>query len=113
MLSMLASRGVGGRQSRVDATQFAFVNDPETFTATAFWLAEGRLGTVKTQESGYGTVVKTKSGVFVVHAVNKVTYRIDFPDGSYVQAGAVDRDVHVSSPTLLGRCSPAPPKTSK
>ena len=38
--------------------------------------------------------METRSGSFVVHGVDDFSYRIDFPDGSYVQAG-IDRDLFV------------------
>lgn len=73
-------------------SDFVVVQEPETFTASAFCLSEELLGTVTTQETNTGRSVETSSGNFVVHGVDYFTYRIDFPDGSYVQAG-IDRDL--------------------
>ena len=72
------------------ATHFVVVNDPQTFTATAFCLPEDKIGTVVTQETSTGTRVVTRTGV-VVTGVDEFTFRIDFPDGSYVEAG-INRD---------------------
>src|SRR4051794_35361952 len=72
------------------ATHFVVVNDPQTFTATAFCLPEDKIGTVVTQETSVGTRVATSKGV-VVTGVDKFTSRVDFPDGSHVEAG-IDRD---------------------
>jgi hypothetical protein len=74
------------------ATRFVVVHEPETFTATAFCLPEDMVGTAVTQETITGTSVETTSGVSVVTGVDEFTFRIDFPDGSYVEAGDVDRD---------------------
>jgi hypothetical protein len=72
------------------ATHFVVVNDPQTFTGTAFCLPEGKIGTVVTQEISVGTSVATRNGV-VVTGVDEFTFRVDFPDGSRVEAG-IDRD---------------------
>jgi hypothetical protein len=72
-------------------TDFVVVHDPQTFMATAFCLPEDLVGTVVTQEISSGTAVETPGGNFVLTGVDEYTYRIDFPDGSYVEAG-VDRD---------------------
>jgi hypothetical protein len=74
------------------ATHFVVVHEPETFSATAFCLPEDMVGTAVTQEISTGTSVETRSGVFVVTGVDEFTFRVDFPDGSYVEAGDIDRD---------------------
>ena len=73
-------------------TDFVVVHEAETFTASAFCLPEELLGTVTTQEISTGRSIKTSSGNFVVQGVDDFSYRINFPDGSYVQAG-IDRDL--------------------
>jgi hypothetical protein len=80
-------------------TPFVVIHDPQTFQASAFCLPEDLIGTVTTQEITTGKAVETSSGVLVVHGVDDFSYRIDFPDGSYVQAG-IDRDrfVFVENP---------------
>jgi len=80
-----------GAGAAATVTPFVVVHDPQTFTASAFCLPEDLIGTVTTQEISTGKAVETSSGVFVVHGVDDFTYRIDFPDGSYVQAG-INRD---------------------
>ena len=72
------------------ATHFVVVHDPQTFTGTAFCLPGDMIGTVVTQEISVGTSVTTSKGV-VVTGVDNYTFRIDFPDGSRVEAG-IDRD---------------------
>jgi hypothetical protein len=75
------------------------VQEPRTFQATAFCLPETMVGTVTTQEITTVTSVETSSGVFVAHGVDEFTYRIDFPDGSFVESGINrDRFVFVSNP---------------
>jgi hypothetical protein len=75
------------------------VHDPQVFEATAFCLPETLVGTVTTQEVTYGTSVETSSGVFVVHGVDEFSYRIDFPDGNFVESGINrDRFVFVRNP---------------
>jgi hypothetical protein len=73
-------------------TRFIVVHDPEIFTASAFCLPEDLLGTVTTQEVSSEKSVETSSGVFQINGVDDFSYRIDFPDGSYVEAG-IDRDL--------------------
>jgi len=73
------------------ATHFLVVNDPQTFTATAFCSPDDRIGTVVTQETSSGTSVATSRGVAVVTGVDEFTSRVDFADGSHVVAG-IDRD---------------------
>ena len=73
-------------------TDFVVVHEPETFTAPAFFcLPEDLVGTVVMQEISSGRAVEAPGGNFVLTGLDEFTYRVDFPDGSYVESG-INRD---------------------
>jgi hypothetical protein len=80
--------------AHAEATVFRiFDTHTETFTAAAVGcLPEDLVGTVTLTETSTGRVVDTGKKVFIVRFVNEYDYRLDFPDGSYVQSG-LNRDL--------------------
>src|SRR5450759_2538201 len=73
----------------------------ETFTAPLdFCLPEDLIGQVTITETSTSQSVQTVSDVFTIRFVNEYDYRIEFPDGRYVQSG-INRDlvVFVASPS--------------
>ena len=83
---------VAGAAASAVVTDFVVVHDPETFTATGlFCMPEDLVGTVTTQEFISGRTVEAPGGNFVLTGFDEFTYRVDFPDGSYAEAG-IDRD---------------------
>ncbi|WP_404384634.1 hypothetical protein LL946_02975 [Knoellia locipacati] len=90
VLALVPASGAGASPASV--TPFVIVHDVQTFTASAFCLPEEMIGTVTTQEISTGQSVETASGNFIVRGVDEFSYRIEFPDGSHVEAG-IDRDI--------------------
>ena len=91
-LGAVALGPVAGAEAKAVVTDFVVVHEPETFTAPAFFcLPEDLVGTVTLQEISSGTAVETPGGNFVLTGVDEFTYRVDFPDGSYVESG-INRD---------------------
>jgi|GEM_PF-2761605 len=67
----------------------------ETFTAPLeFCLLQDLFGQVTITETSTSQSVQTVSDVFTIRFVNEYDYRIEFPDGRYVQSG-INRDLVV------------------
>ena len=90
MGALLAS----GALAQAEATVSRFSGThTETFTAPLEGcLPEDLVGTVTLTETFYGQAVDTGNNVFTGHVVNEFDYRLDLPDGSYVQSG-LNRDL--------------------
>jgi hypothetical protein len=92
---------VGAAQAQATVFRFSETHT-ETFTAPLEGcLPEDLVGTVTLTETSTGQVVDTGK-VFTVHGVNEYDYRLELPDGSYVQSGPINRDhyVFVANPPL-------------
>jgi hypothetical protein len=77
--------------ARATVTRF-FGSHTETFTAPLEGcLPEDLVGTVTVTETSTGQVVETGRDVLTVHGVNAYDYRLELPDGGYVQSG-LNRD---------------------
>jgi hypothetical protein len=88
--------------AQAQATVFRF-SETQTFTFTApleGCLPEDLVGTVTLTETSTGQVVDTGK-VFSVRGVDEFDYRLELPDGRYVQSGINrDRFVFVANPPL-------------
>jgi hypothetical protein len=88
----------GPAQAEATVTRFSGTQT-ETFAAPLEGcLPEDLVGTVTLTETFYGQTVDTGK-VFTFHGVNEFDYRLDLPDGSYVQSGLNrDRITFVANP---------------
>ena len=90
MSALLASAAPA--QAEATVSRFSGAHT-ETFTAPLEGcLPEDLVGTVTVTETFYGQAVDTGNHVFTIHFVNEFDYRLDLPDGSYVQSG-LNRDI--------------------
>lgn len=101
--ALVATLFISTGSARAQATVFSFSDThTETFTAPLEGcLPADLVGTVTLTETSTGQVVDTGHNVFTVHGVDAFDYRLDLPDGMYVQSG-LNRDLFafVANPPL-------------
>ena len=85
-------------QAAAEVTSFSFGPTTETFAVSGYFCLPDAVGTATQTASTTGQIVQSASGQLSVHGKTVYDIRIDFPDGSYVQSGPLNRDVFAFTP---------------
>lgn len=94
VLLLVALISAAPAEAQATISRFFFTHT-ETFTAPLEGcLPEDLVGTVTLTETSTGQVVETGVNVFTFHGVDEYEYRLELPDGMYVESG-LNRDLVV------------------